>query len=371
MKKLEAANRERDDALGRLDKGGTLAECIREVWPTEGADRNYQPHTQRLARCTLKKLANCCGLTLNSRRDELFACMASPKHAWNLIQNLSDSINVAKDLRTFYRHYRRYTWAKQLYELSKPDEAPVRELLLSGQRAKTAEAVADFLKVEHFSTRREPGKYLLRAIQRKLMDYEPRTGPERRWLVHQLFGFFMPSARDSVKRFKWTTLSPPTTEQQYKDGNDNLVFMKDESLCALYFGNLKKTTSFQFPHIWHKKRFCLDANGLHCCDGRQELSHIDYNAFWKKMSAVINAEYVATRHSKRLLAFVLKKPTMVRISIEQLGTPVLSQMQRIVFRNGYPREMSGTFYEKVMQHGEAEDKRSYVKTRLMDGPWTS
>ena len=56
--------------------------------------------------------------------------------------------------------------------------------------------------------------------------------------------------------------------------------------------------------------------------------------------------------------------------MEQLGTTIGSQAQRIIFRNGHQSEMTPVFFEKVMQHCEQVDKKSYVKARLMHGPWS-
>ena len=371
MRQLEETRAQLKDALGRLDKGAPLSECVLKAWPTEGSENNYSKRTQTMAKSCLKSFARAVGLTLKSRRDELFEAAGTPQHAWSVITGLPDKVNVAKNLRTFYKHYQRGLWAQQLWAVEKENSvqlAATTEKPLDLRRRKTVEAIAQALKVNLDGPR--PGKRLLREIQGRLMSYEAHNSVSRRWLLHQMLGFFLPAARDQVKKFKWSRAAPPQNEEQFREGNENLLCMSEEGkLEAVYFGFLKKTTTDRYRHLFRKKRFFLCAQGIQSCDGGQTLRHLDYPSFWCKVVRVVEAEYAHKQPRNNTLALRLTKADADALSEPFFGTSVGSQIQRIIFRNGYERNMPTIFYAKVMQHCETVDKNDYIKSCLMDGPW--
>ena len=370
MQELEDTKEKLADALARLEKGPMLQDCILTVWAIEGAEKNYSKRSQTMAKCTLKTFARALGLTLKSRREELFELAGTPAHAWKLMQELPDTVNIAKNLRMFYRYYNRGLWAQQLTKLqnetNKKEDATEEQALVLARR-KTVEAMAISMSVSLAGE--QPGRRLLKAIQSKLMVFEAHDSLTRKWLVHQLLGFFLPAARGLVDMFKWTQASPPQNEEQYQECKQNLITVRDGKVHALYFGALKKTDSDFVAHLWRLKRFWICEQGLQCCDGTFVLDHIDYGSFWAKLTSVLNAEYEEKHPRSNSKACFLKKGDMHKMNEAFFGTTLGSRIQRIVFRNGYPRKMNELFMGKVMQHSEAVDRHSYIKTCLMDGPW--
>jgi hypothetical protein len=363
---LQEKRQEIRDLTAKLDDGPKMCEILDVVYPLKNAEFNCARGTYNNAKCKLKAICAEMGLTLNSRRNEFLKTLTTPEEMYKMCMSMNDSVNTLKTARKIMRHFGSEPWARTMTDLEKanaPKRLSYQNPICSEQEIRI-NTIIDFFEIDRKAV--YPGKLLLNKIQDKLIEYEPTTIDEHIWICHRLLGFFMPGGRDSVKHLKWTSQIPKTAAQYEENANNLILYNRDSSRVeGIYFGGLKKCTTDKYKHLWNK-RYTLVQEGMQQADRVMEMNHIDYGVFYKKLTLSLEHLWRTNggKFGKKMLCNQ-KQDNIEFFGIARVG----SQVERLIFRNGYPREMDLNFVTYVMQHRLEVDQESYVKDRLMIGPW--
>ena len=169
--------------------------------------------------------------------------------------------------------------------------------------------------------------------------------------------------------------SLPQNDEQYKENSDNLVLVDEAAnvVRGIYFGGLKKSSK-RHTNGW-KKRYILNEEGANFHFGLFPVTHCDYPVVWKKITASLDFIWNKKSKKSKMHKLALSKTKMGSPGDRKVtytdffGTQTGSQVERAVFRNGNPKNMSDEWIKYIMQHRTDVDISDYVKPRLMDGPW--
>jgi hypothetical protein len=379
--RIDALKAEVVKANSALDQGPTLLEIIQTRWKTKGSvdDKDFKPQTYNNGKCHTKKFAAALGMTLNTRRRIFLETVEGPQKIHDTIRapTYKDQVNGFVVIRGVLGQCGMHEWATDLVNMEKTSDTRPKQIgchkPLGTKHANRIEKMLKHFKIDLNMV--HPGKALLSVIQEALMAYEPQNQKEHVWFVHNLFGFFLPGGRDGVHRLKFTT-SLPQNDEQYQESSDNLVLVDEEAnvVRGIYFGGLKKSSK-RYSNGW-KKRYILDEEGAHFHYGLFPVTHCDYSAVWKKITASLDFIWNKKSNKSKLHKLALSKVKMGSpagrkvMYVNFFGTLTGSQVERKVFRNGNPKNMSDAWIKNIMQHRIDVDISDYVKPRLMDGPWT-
>jgi hypothetical protein len=374
---IDALKVEVADAKDALDQGPTLLEIIQTRWMTKGSvdDKDFKPQTFNNGKCHTKKIAQAFGLTLKTRRREFLEKTEGPQKIHDTIRDptYKDQVNAFVVIRGVLGQCGMHMWASELVKMEKAsDMRPKRVGVHKPMGTRHANRIEKMLK--HFKIdlkMAQPGKALLATIQEALMEYEPANVKQHVWLVHNLFGFFLPGGRDGIHKLKFVT-SIPQNDEQYQEEVNNLILVDEAAnvVRGIYFGGLKKSSK-RHPNGW-KKRYVLNEEGANFHFGLFKVTHCDYAEVWKKITASLDFlwEKKSKKHKLAVSKHKMGKPEDRKVMyINFFGTLTGTQIERAVFRNGNPKTMPDDWIKCIMQHRPNVDISDYVKPRLMDGPW--
>jgi len=337
----------------------SMGETCKERW-----DLTYAPQHRANMKSGLKKYLAIWELDLDCDTGFFLATFENWELTATRMYDSKGFHNMFTAVRGVLRHLNRPQIAKNLWDYQKSRRGPTDfNQIISPDRVQCINTIADKLEVNMGGEL--PGKLLLESIQDAVMRYVPQTEMQRKFMVRQLLAFWVPAARNKSSQL---TVQKGYVQDFEKTINNRVCLNRDGDVVALFFGNLKMTTTKRFQHCW-VKRIQISAKGVQRHDTRPAVpNHIpeDHWALWWKMIATtLDEQLTSRRHGTN----VFPSASCGDIESEFFGCHVGSMLSRMIFRNGYP-VVDSDFVDFIMSHCEGVDKRAYVKPRLMNGPWS-
>ena len=244
---------------------------------------------------------------------------------------------------------------------------PTREVkqLVQPDRVEKIDAIAKKLDVK-ISGQKRPAFLLLEAIRNRVYGYLPSNSLERKFLFVHLMAWWLPGARNTSSEL--TVHKGLVTDFEHV-GAHHVCVNKAGEVIGLYFGALKFTKTLRFQRLW-RKRFMVRPKGIQLHDQKPvipcHMNEDEFEMWWKIIATTLEDQLRETgsRHG----ASVFPCAPIAPIEEDIFGATIGSYLSRMIFRNAYT-DVDKFFIQKVMQHCEEVDRSSYVKPRLMDGPW--
>ena len=354
------ATRSVDSGCQTEENTTSMANICNERW-----EQTYAPQHRANMKSGLKKYLEMMSLDMTCSTEQFIETFDDWEEAASKIHTSKGSHNKFTAVRGILRQLRCYDIAKNLtlfqQSKAKPKEHDQR---ISPERVQCINVIAKTLDVDMCGER--PGQALLGAIQDAVFRYMPKNELQRKFMFRQLLGFWVPAARNKSSDL---TVHKGYIQDFEKTIRNHVILNRGGEVKGLFFGNLKMTTTKRFKHCW-VKRIQISASGIQMHNTKPIIpSHIEddeWAMWWKILATVLDEQLTSRRHG----ASVFPAAPTTEIETDFFGCRMGSMLTRMIFRNGYPK-VTREFVEVVMSHCEAVDQRSYVKPRLMNGPWSA
>ena len=339
----------------------SIADAVKKRW-----DLTYAPQHRANMKSGTKKFLALYELDIDCETGTFVAIFDDWEEVAARIHTSKGSHNMFTAARGLLRYLNRDEMAQNLVKYQQSKAKPKKyEQDISHDRVQCINTVADKLEV-NLKDRERPGEALLEAIRDAVMQYLPKTPLERKFMFRQLLGFWVPAARNKSSKL---TVHKGYVKDFEKTISNHVCLSKEGEVQALFFGNLKMTTTKRFKHCW-RKRIQISHKGIQLHDSKPEIPlHLpedEWTLWWRILATTIDEQLTSRRHG----ATVFPAATCSDLEVEFFGCTMGSMLTRMIFRNGYPT-VDKFFIEKVMSHCVAVDSRAYVKPLLMNGPWGS
>ena len=211
---------------------------------------------------------------------------------------------------------------------------------------------------------------LLSRLREKTYDFHPEDVEGRRWKFQELLAWHWPAIRGSSATFVFRTCPLPDVKKSSTKTDENSIHVVNGEFVGMHFGLMKGFHNNAKMRLI--KQFNLGPDGCTSFQnsGFIHLSESEYKAFWACMDALMREIIETTVVVPGGWIFDVSKSErksqqkLFKSHSEYHGATLKTQMQRIVFRNGYPEDESDAFYTVTMGHSGETDLKDYYKPEL-------
>ena len=335
----------------------TMSEHVEACW-----DMSYAKNTRWNMKSGIKKGLQYLHLSMNSTKRDFLEATVDLDHVYNVFVSKKNTCNMLSAFRTMLRYFDKPERSERLQKLWDVDH-PRKPVPLTDERRQLITTLAKHL---HVDMSMDPGQRLLKAMQAKVMQFEPTTTAERARTFDQLLALWMPLARAGSGRFRFCKEKP--SEEAWKHIEKNLVVVdRNGEIEGLFFGDIKYSKTKRTHY--YKKRIWLDSEGIDTLDMGQHVipCHMafSFQAWRRKVYSLLKDQLAENGKMGRVFKRVPEWP------LEFFGVPKITSLDsRMIFRNGCPK-VDEFFIKKIMNHCRQVDEHFYVKRELLDGPFSA